>query len=255
MTLHSLDDYFRSFLNIDDYSQDPSKNGIQVQNAQPATDKITTVAFAVDACVESIEQAVRCNAQVLVVHHGLFWGHEQTIVASHYERIKRLIEANIALYACHVPLDANEEVGNNYGLARQIGLDNLEPFGTWASMSIGVKGLFSEPKTMESIAKDLFSSGERPTVVLPFGKKDITKVAIVSGGAGDLLSEAIDSEMDLYITGEISHESYHCAKEAQINVIAGGHYNTETIGVSLLAKKLQKEKGIDTVLLDIPTGL
>ncbi len=255
MTLTDLDEYFRSFLNFELYAKDPSKNGIQVQNAKPQTDTIHTVAFAVDACIETIEKAVESKAQVLVVHHGLFWGHEQTIISGHYNRLKTLIENNIALYACHIPLDANSEVGNNYGLARQIGLQNLEPFGMWNNMTIGVQGSYNTPMSMDSIAKMLLPPDESPIIVFPFGKKEIKTVAVVSGGAEDLLTEAIENSLDLYITGELSHESYHLAKEACINVMAGGHYNTEIVGVSLLAKKLQSEKNINTVFLNIPTGL
>ncbi len=252
MTLFEMDDYFRSFLNFDNYSKDPSKNGIQVQNSKPKTQKITKVAFAVDACLETIEKTIENQANVLVVHHGIFWGHEQTIEGSHYKRLKRLLENDIALYACHIPLDANEEVGNNYGLAKKLALQELTPFGSWNNMTIGVQGYLEKPATLEEVERLMGCSFVN---VLPFGQKEVQSIAIVSGGAEDLLEEAIEKGLDLYITGEISHESYHNAKEAAINVIAGGHYNTETIGVSLLAQKLQKEKKIETVFIDVPTEL
>ncbi len=255
MTLNDLDLYFRSFLNFENFMKDPSKNGIQVQNTNPESDTITKVAFAVDACFETIEKTISCGAQVLMVHHGIFWGHEQPLIAGHYKRLKALIENNIALYACHIPLDANEAVGNNYGLARKVELNNLEPFGVWNNMTIGVKGSFDSPVTMDVLTKRLLPENQEPLVTFSFGKKEIRKIAIVSGGAEDLLFEAIAEGMDAYITGELSHESYHCAKEACMNVIAGGHYNTETMGVMLLADKLAKEKNLETVFLEVPTGL
>ncbi len=255
MTLVELDKYFRSFLDFDFYSKDPSKNGIQVQNVMPTTTEIKKVAFAVDACNETIEKAIEENANVLVVHHGIFWGHEQTIVANHYKRIKGLIDNDIALYACHIPLDANEEVGNNYGLARKMGLTDLKPFGAWNGMQIGVQGISESPLSVEKAAELLLGEEKTPLSIFPFGKKEIKTIAIVSGGAEDLLSEAIENNIDLYITGELSHESYHPAKESNINVIAGGHYNTEVMGVSLLAKKLHEEKKIETIFLDVPTQL
>ncbi len=255
MTLVELDLYFKEILNIEIYNKDPSKNGIQVQNINPKEQKITKVAFAVDACIETIDKVIESRAQALVVHHGLFWGHEQTLTGNHYKRIKRLLDSDIALYACHIPLDANEEVGNNYGLAQKLGLKNLKPFGTWNGMTIGAQGVFEKPQHLSTVETLLLAPKQTLSTVLPFGKEEIETVAIVSGGAEDLLSEAVIAKIDLYITGELSHESYHTAKESKINVIAGGHYNTETIGVNLLAKKLQKEKRVETLFIDVPTGL
>ncbi len=255
MTLHDIDTYFRKLLQFELYNADPSKNGIQVQNIDPSKDSITKIAFAVDACLETIEKTVESKAQMLVVHHGIFWGHEQTIIGNHYDRIKKLIDNNIALYACHIPLDANEEVGNNYGLAKRLGLNNLESFGCWNNMHIGVKGAFEKPLQKEEVEKKLQEGNQKIEKSLFFGSEKIQTVAIVSGGAEDLMVEAAEQNIDLFITGELSHESYHTAKEKGINVIAGGHYNTETIGVSLLAQRLQEKKGIETVFIDVPTGL
>lgn len=255
MTLHDLDLYFRDFLCIQDFDKDPSKNGVQVENSNKFGKEIKKIAFAVDACQETIAKAAACNADVLFVHHGLFWGHEQTITGNHYARIKTLLENDIALYACHIPLDANDDVGNNYGLAKKIDVKNLGAFGLWHSMSIGVQGEFETEVSLEEICNRLKEHSVKPIKMLSFGKKDIKTIAIVSGGAEDLLTEAIEKNIDVYITGELSHETYHTAKEHSINVIAGGHYDTEIIGVSLVAEKVKKEKGLETVFLDVPTGL
>ncbi len=255
MTLNEMDTYFRSFLNFDAYASDPSKNGIQVQNKHPNSKQISKVAFAVDACLETIKKSIENGADVLIVHHGLFWGYEQTITSNHYQRLRLLIENDIALYACHIPLDANEEVGNNYGLARKIGLTNLSPFGSWKGMKIGVQGCFESPHSLSTISELLLDDNQKMLGLLPFGKKEIMSVAIVSGGAEDLLSEAIENNIDAYITGELSHETFHLAKESNISVLAGGHYNTETMGVCLLAKKLHTEHAMETVFLDVSTGL
>ncbi len=255
MTLHELDTYFRSFLHIEDFTADPSKNGIQVENSDIYNKQIKKVAFAVDACIETIEKAIENNVDVIFVHHGIFWGHEQTITGNHFTRIKMLLDNDIALYACHIPLDAHTEVGNNYGLAKMMNLKQISPFGEWKNMNIGVKGCFENEISLDELTNLLHSFSINPTRVLSFGKKNLNTVAIVSGAADDLLTEAINVPVDVYITGEISHETYHHAKEHGINVIAGGHYATETIGVSLVAKKLTTEKQIETIFFDVPTGL
>ena len=134
MKLKELDSYFRGFLSIDDLvGTDASQNGVQVEN----TADITCIAFAVDACMETFKRAKEAGAQMLFVHHGLFWGHEQTLTGTHYQRIKFLIENNIALYAAHLPLDIHPIIGNNVALARAAGLIDLKPFGEYHGNTIG----------------------------------------------------------------------------------------------------------------------
>ena len=118
MTLSELDKFFRDFLKPEEYLSDPSKNGIQISNSSPESKQIKKIGFAVDACVESAKKASESGCDLLFVHHGLFWGKPVAINGPHYDLIKLMIENNLALYACHIPLDANKEVGNNYGLAR-----------------------------------------------------------------------------------------------------------------------------------------
>ncbi len=255
MTLQQLDEYFRSFLNLDQYKGDPSLNGIQVENRDPAGTEITKVAFAVDACQETIQRAAAAGAQVLFVHHGFFWGQCQTITGAHGKRIRTLFDHDMALYACHIPLDANALVGNNYGLAQRLELESLVPFGDWHGMTIGVGGTLPKSLSVDGLIQKLFPAGEKPLHVLPFGPEKISRIAIVSGGAARELSQAIEQGYDAFITGEIGHEQYHQALEAGITVIAGGHYQTETVGVSLVMEKLAKEKGLETIFIQVPTGL
>ncbi len=255
MTLQQLDEYFRSFLDMDAYSADPSRNGIQVENQDPSGREIGKVAFAVDACQETIRRAASAGANLLFVHHGFFWGQCQPITGSHYKRIRQLLDNDMALYACHIPLDANGLVGNNYGLARRLELQDLQPFGSWHGMTIGVGGTLPAAMTVEAVSQKLFPAGEQPLHILPFGPENVRRVAIVSGGAAKELGQAIDQGYDAFVTGEIGHEQYHQALEAGITVIAGGHYQTETVGVSLVMEKLAREKGLETVFIQVPTGL
>lgn len=255
MTLKEIDKYFRSFLKIEDYPNDPSRNGVQIENSSPDEKQIKKVAFAVDACLETAKMAVKENADLLFVHHGLFWGDCEPIVGNVYKRYMAFLKNDLALFACHIPLDANNPYGNNYGLASRIGLENLQGFGEWRGMMIGVKGELKEALSVEELTFRTLNKGEKPLAVLPFGKKTIKTVGIISGGAGDDVSQAIDEGLDAYITGEVKHDLYHFVKENAINVIAGGHYQTETVGINLVREKLKKEKGIETVFVDVPTGM
>ena len=116
-------------------------------------------------------------------------------------------------------------------------------------------GKLEKEATIEEILLKLFPNGAKPSHIFPFGKEKNSTVAILSGSGGGNLDEAIEKSVDLYITGEIKHETYHKALEAGINVIAGGHYNTETVGVSLLMRKTQLDLNIETCFIDVPTGL
>ena len=122
-------------------------------------------------------------------------------------------------------------------------------------MTLGASGELPEECTLDELAKKLFPNGEKPAHIFPFGKKKIKKVAVISGGAGEDFEQAVKIGADAYITGEVSHEDFHGIEEAGINVIAGGHYNTETVGVQLVQKRLEEDKGLQTIFIDLPTGL
>ncbi len=255
MTLTELDAYFNSFLKKENYPSDPSRNGIQIANSAPDAKQISKVAFAVDACEASARQAAQAGAQVLFVHHGLFWGGCETITGIHYNRIKAFLENDLALYASHIPLDANAEVGNNFGIAARLKLENVQPFGTWRGMTLGAMGTLPKAITLDELERALFPAGEKAAHLFPFGKKEIRTVAVISGGAGEDFDQAVAAGIDAYITGEVIHEDYHPIEESHINVIAGGHYQTETVGVNLVRAKLEKECGLETIFIDIPTRL
>ncbi len=257
MTLNELDEYFRSFLKIEDYPADVSKNGIQIQNSDPDKKQIKKVAFAVDACNGTALKAAEIGADLLFVHHGLFWPETEILVGAAYKRFLPFFKDDVALYACHIPLDANNPYGNNYGLAARIGLKNLRLFGEWRGMLCGVKGELENPVSVEELARLAHNKDEKPLCVLPFGKKNIKTVGIISGGGGGQsdIAQAVSENLDAYITGEAEHSSFHFIKESEINFIAMGHYFSETIGVQNIAKKLNKETGIETEFIDFPTGL
>ena len=242
--------YLNEYLQIESFlASDSSLNGLVVGGEDK---KIGKIGYAVDACQASFDQAVRENVDFLLVHHGLFWGAPLAVTGSHYMRLATLIKHDINLYAAHLPLDAHPEIGNNIQIAKALGLEKIEAFSAYKGQTIGYKGILKEPKTLKEIANRL---GYEKTVLLPFGKEKIQTVGIVSGGASRNVSDALSDGLDLYITGEVEHESYHVALEGGINVLGGGHYVTEIYGVRALAEHLRERFGLEAVFIANPTGL
>jgi dinuclear metal center YbgI/SA1388 family protein len=253
MRLDALDAWFRSVLDPATVSGiDSSLNGLQVDRRNR---EILRVACAVDACMESFRRAAAANADLLFVHHGLFWGPNVAVRRSHYERLRFLIEHDLALYAMHLPLDLDPLLGNNARMAMRLGLLDIEPFGAYKGLRIGVKGRFDRPVTIDDVPVMLGFDPDASLAVLPFGTKDIRTVGIVSGGGTHEVDQAVADDLDLYITGDASHTMYHYCLEESINLLCGGHYQTETFGVQAVAEYLSSETGIETVFIDVPTGL
>lgn len=260
MKLRDFDILIRDVLKIDDFSKaDIAANGLQVGDYDAEVKKI---AFAVDACQASFKLAIDWGADVLFTHHGLMWGREQRLVGNHYKRIQTLVENRLALYSVHLPLDAHPQFGNNAGLAKLLGLQNIQPFGFYKGVKIGFSGELAEPMDLSKVEAVLFSGGAEGIRTLRMNERPVKKVAVVSGGATRESAEAIAMDMDLYITGDASHEIYHPLMEAGVNCIFGGHYYTEIWGVKSMAEALAGAiegyddfKGLETRFFDIPTGL
>ncbi len=219
----------------------PEQNGLQVEG----TKEVKKIVFGVSANMTLFEAAKKENAQMIIVHHGLLWGHEQKITGVFGTRIKFLIKNDLNLVAYHLPLDKHPTLGNNAGLAKLLGLKNLQPFGTYKGLKIGFKGTLAKPKTFENIFKILGGEG------LNFGPKRIKTIAIVSGGAHDMLEEAIQEKADLYICGSRDEYVQELAREGKINFIAMGHYNSEKLGILALKKYIEKKYKVSTKFIDI----
>jgi len=253
MELKEFDRYIRSVLDMEGTAGiDRSLNGIQVSKKNP---EIVRAAFAVDACMEVFERASDWGADLIFVHHGIFWGKPVPLTGRHYKRISFLIEKDIALYAAHLPLDVHAEIGNNAGLAKAVGLQDLQPFGKYKGQMIGIKGAFSSSRTIEEIIVSLGLDTESCLGILPFGKKNIHTAGVIAGGGAMEVEEALEQDLDLYITGDVAHEVYHYCLEGGINMISCGHYNTETFGPRLMMEQVRKDTPLETMFIDIPTGL
>jgi dinuclear metal center YbgI/SA1388 family protein len=241
----------RDLLQIESFSEaDSAYNGLQVDRTRQEIEKI---AFAVDASMESFRRAVEVGADLLFVHHGLLWGEFGPMTGGFYCRIRFLMEKDLGLYAAHLPLDSHPELGNNAALANTLNLEKVEPFGVYKGIKIGCKGRFSEPLTIEEIDR-MLGEGEN-SVILPFGPETISNVGIVSGRSPETVGEAAADGLDLFISGEPSHTIYHECLESGISAVFAGHYRTETGGVRNLAEHIGENTDLETVWIEIPTGL
>jgi len=232
---------------IDDY--DGAANGLQVEN--PGT--VSRIAAAVDASLATVKLAVAAKADLLIVHHGLFWSPSHPWTGKKYELLQLLINNNLAVYSSHLPLDFHPKLGNNVILCAALGLKNLRPFLLKDGQHYGLQ---SRTQLSRSIlaAKLHRIIGEKP-LVIPVGKKICERIGVITGGAGDFLQRAASEGVDTFITGEGPHWTYSLAEELGVNVFYGGHYATETFGVKALAAHLSKKFHLPWTFLDHPTGL
>lgn len=243
--------YLDSLLQPHTY-QDSAVNGLQVESSGSDVRK---VALAVDSGETVVQRAVEASADLLVVHHGLFWGQVLPIAGPLGSKIRTLMARRCSLYASHLPLDAHLEVGNNAELARFMGLSKIEPAFEHRGQMVGVIAQCAPTPLQKFVDRSLEMPGARPALVLPFGKQKIERVGIVTGSGSFALEEAAKRELDLFYTGEPKQDNFHTAKDLHLSVIYGGHYATETFGVLALGARLQKDLDLETVFIDEPTGI
>jgi dinuclear metal center YbgI/SA1388 family protein len=251
MRLDTIVAYLDEYLRIADEVADPTEalNGLQVTNSG----EVTRIAAAVDLCAATVRMASEQHAELLLVHHGLFWGGVRPLVGPAYDRVAELIRGNIAVYSAHLPLDRHPDVGNNSELARLLGITVRGVFGSYHGASIGVwgDGTSTRDELGRSLAKVL---GGAPRL-LPFGPERVQRVGIITGAGGSLIPQAAAAGLDTYITGEGQHWTYFDAEELHLNVFYAGHYATETVGVKALAQHVSQKFSVPWVFLDHPTGL
>ena len=229
---------------------DNSQNGLQVEG----NSHITKIATAVDSCLEVFQDAAAQGVQILLVHHGLFWKKSLVLTGSHGNRVATLIKNDISLYAMHLPLDMHQQIGNNVLLAKMLQLQIVQPFGDYHGLSIGVEAQTPRPISRKSLVTRIEKALQTSVQILGFGPDKIKNVAIVSGGGASEISAAAERKVDLLLTGEGGHISYHQCKEAGINVAYAGHYATETVGIRALGEHLADKFALEHVFLDHPTG-
>ena len=224
-------------------------NGLQLEGGE----EVRSVAAAVDASEATIEAAIRMGADLLIVHHGLFWGGLRPLTGRQFRKISRAIDARLAVYSAHLPLDCHPEVGNAIVLSRALGIDVEGPFGEYQGVAVGYHGRLDEPRVLlKERIEDVVGAEVK---LIPGGPERVGRVAVSTGAGGSLISEAADSGIDTFITGEGAHHTYFDAMELGVNVYYAGHYATETWGVRALALHLETEFGLHWEFIDHPTGL
>jgi dinuclear metal center YbgI/SA1388 family protein len=232
---------------IGDY--DGAVNGLQVENSCA----VTRIAATVDATLTTVKLAVAAKADLLIVHHGLFWGPSHPWTGKKHELLRLLIENNLAVYSSHLPLDAHPKFGNNTLLCGILGLKQLRPFFVSHGQAIGFQARANISRA--ELAKRLQgATGARP-LLIPGGPAVCRRIGVVTGGAGSDLAKAAAEGVDTFVTGEGPHWTYALAEELGINVLYGGHYATETFGVKALAAELSRKFKVPWTFVDHPTGL
>ena len=224
-------------------------NGLQLAN----DGRIERIIAAVDASLAVIEAAATGGPALLVVHHGMFWQGAQPVTGAFYRKLKTAMNAGLAVYSSHLPLDVHPEWGNNILLAKAIGLIEPEPFLEQKGLFLGLRGAWKG--TRDELAENLRQAVGGSVHLCPGGPECPTTVGLVTGGAGGEVAKVAAAGVDTFVTGEGPHWSYPLAEELGINVFYGGHYATETFGVRALAQSLSRRFNLPWEFVDRPTGL
>ncbi len=252
MKLESVVEYMDAYLSVPghpDYR--PAYNGLQVEGSRD----VRVIGAAVDASVATIEAAVAEDVDLLVVHHGLFWGGSAPLTGPLFRRIRPLVREGLGLYSAHLPLDAHPELGNCVLLAGALGLEDLTRFAAYEGVDIGWWGRAPEPLSPEALASRLGDAVQGEVHLIPGGPSEVRSIGVVTGGGASFLREAAELGLDALVTGEGPHHTFIDAMELGVHVLLGGHYATETFGVKALAEHVAERFDLDWRFIHHPSGL
>lgn len=230
-------------------------NGLQISSRRD----VRRIASAVDFSSATVDETIRLGADLLLVHHGMFWGGPQPLVGPAYERVAKLITHDVAVYSSHLPLDVDPEIGNNVLLAKRLCLTPSEGFVRYKTIEVGVSGTSAvSTLTLVDGARALANEFGGNAVVTPFAPDRVTRRWGICTGAGadtDTIREALQRGIDTMIVGEGPHHTAVQARDHGLVIIYAGHYATETLGVQALGERIANELGIESRFIDAPTGL
>ena len=248
--LNEMVEYLDAELNIAAIKDYPGAlNGLQLAN----NGAVRRIFSAVDASLAVIEETAKSGGGLLLVHHGMFWQGAKPITGVFYGKIKAAMDANLAVYSSHLPLDMHPKYGNNVLLAKAIGLGDITPILVKDGFPMGVAGVFG--KSRDELAAAVGKAVGREVTVCPGGDGVIGKVAVITGGAGSEVGRISGLGLDAFVTGEGPHWSFVEAEELGLNVIYAGHYATETFGVRAISAHLAERFGLDARFIARPGGL
>lgn len=252
-----LDDYLR-IGEVPDEST--AVNGLQVENGGMVGSLVAAVdasQASIDGVVDGARSAEGIAPPLLLVHHGLFWDGNRPVTGRRYRRLNALLSADVAVYSAHIPLDLHPDVGNNVVLAERLGLEVEGRFGDYRGIDLGVWGHVPHGlENREALAVELGRVlGTGPAKLIPGGPERASRIGIITGGAASMLKDAQAAGLDTFVTGEGAHHTYFDAMEADINLLLGGHYATESLGVQALASHLADHFDLPWEFHDHPTGL
>jgi len=249
--LHQVVDYLNRQMHIQEYD-DVSHNGLQVENSG----KVRKICCGVDASLEFFEKAREAGADMLICHHGISWGDSlKRIEGQNYRRLSYLIRNDMALYACHIPLDVHSRIGNNALICAALGIENRKLFGHYHGKPIGFYGQLRRGEHFSGFLERVEKLLGGPVRSLNFGGKMVRKVGVISGGGSEWIEEASRLKLDLFLTGEATLSGYNLAKDCGINVLFGGHYATESFGVRALGKAAEKKFRVRSEFIDFNLDL
>lgn len=252
MKLESILQYIDEYLGVSEHPDYANAlNGLQVGGPE----EVAHIVAAVDASEASVRAAVERKADLLLVHHGLFWSGLAPITGRRLRRIRPLLLNQVGLYSVHLPLDAHAEVGNCALLGRALGLELQGTFGAYEGVEIGWWGSLPEPTDAPGLRDRVSQVLDGPVHLIPGGPEQIRRVGVVTGGGASFTPEAADMGLDALVTGEGSHHTHFDAMELGVHVLLGGHYATEVFGVRALAGHLADRFDLTWEFVDQPTGL
>lgn len=231
-----------------DLIKDYCPNGLQVEGKK----EVARVVTGVTASMALIDAAIARDADAIIVHHGYFWkGEADAIIGMKYQRIKKLVEHGINLFAYHLPLDVHPEFGNNASLGRLFELTELQPLAGIRPEGVVMTGCVANSCSLNAFARQVFDKLARKPLVIGPDDKQISKVAWCTGGGQGYIDQVLDQNIDLFISGEASEQTVHTAREMDIAFIAAGHHATERYGAKHLGEKLAAETQLSVEFIDI----
>lgn len=244
VTRVALQRHLENLLQVNRF-KDYCPNGLQVEGRG----EVRRIVCGVTACQALIDAAIATNADAILVHHGWFWKSEDgTVTGYRKSRMASLLAHDINLFAYHLPLDAHPELGNNVQLAARLGWQISGRFG---EQEIGVNGVLPAPTEARRLSEHVAAVLGRPPLLIGNPNKMITRIAWCTGGAQGFFEAALATGADMFVSGEISEQTVHLARETGMNYLAAGHHATERYGVQAVGAHLTKEFGIAVEYIDI----